>query len=217
MKLVPGRPRCVLVVAPHPDDETIGAHALMGRLRRQGVAIRVLVVTDGGASHPGSRRWPHQRLTRERQRETRRAMRPIGVAAGAIAFLGLPDGALPAHGEAAARRIGRAIRRAPRPLLVVAPASTDDHPDHRVVSAAVSAARQAGVRRLSYPVWPAGAALPGARPMPLTVAERLAKLRAIRNYRTQTGRITDDPNGFALTGRQIAAFSGPAEHFVEER
>ncbi len=47
--------------------------------------------------------------------------------------------------------------------------------------------------------------------VPLTAQERLAKRHAIRRYRTQTGRITDDPHGFALTTGQIAAFSRPAE------
>lgn len=53
--------------------------------------------------------------------------------------------------------------------------------------------------------------------MPLTAQERLAKRFAIRGYRTQAGRITDDPAGFAMTRAQIAAFSGPVETFAEYR
>ncbi len=215
--LRPGCPRCVLIVAPHADDETIGAYVLMARTRRRGVAVRVLVVTDGHASHPASRRWPRRRLVRERQRETRRAVRRIGVCAGSIRFLGLPDGGLATHGAEVRRRIARAMACAPKPLLAVAPAAGDHHADHRVVAAAVSAARVPGVRRLAYPVWPAGTALRGARSLYLTTQERLAKRHAIRSYATQAGRITDDPGGFAMTPRQIAAFSRPAETFVELR
>ena len=76
MKLGLGTPRCVLVIAPHPDDETIGAFALMARLRRRGVAVRILVVTDGGASHLASPTWPRRRLIRERQHENT-ARRPF--------------------------------------------------------------------------------------------------------------------------------------------
>lgn len=212
-----GRPRCVMVVAPHSDDETIGAHALMSRLVAGGVAVRVVVVSDGSASHPGSLRWPRARLVRERQRETRRAMRHLGVAAGSVAFLGLPDGRLDVAPAIAFGRIAAMLRRAPKPMLVVAPGPTDDHPDHRVVAAAVAAPRIAGVRRLTYPVWPAGNRLRGARLVRLTAQERLAKRRAIGGYRTQTGLITDDPRGFAMTRRQIALFGGPAETFVERR
>lgn len=215
MKLRAGAPRCLLVVAPHPDDETIGAHGLMARLGPRGTMLRVLVVTDGRASHPGSRAWPRARLVRERQRETRRAVRRLGVAAGGIRFLGLPDGSLAACADAARRLVAAAVRAAPKPLLVLSPSPTDDHPDHRAAAAAVAAARMAGVRRLAYPVWPAGRRLRSVRSLPLTAQERLAKRRAIRGYRTQTGRITDDPAGFAMTPAQIAAFSRPAETFVE--
>ena len=212
-----GTPRCLLVVAPHPDDETIGAHALIARLRRRGTQIRVVVVTDGAGSHRGSTAWPTARLVRERQRESRRAMRRIGVPAGKVCFLGLPDGALHTVALAARRRIVAAIRAAPKPLLVLAPAESDHHADHRVCAASVAAASRAGTRHLAYPVWPAGIPLRGQRALPLTAQERLAKRHAIRGYRTQAGRISDDPAGFAMTRHQIAAFSRPSETFVEHR
>ena len=217
MKLRIGTPRCLLVVAPHPDDETIGAHGLMTWLRRRGVAVRVLVVTDGHASHPASRAWPRKRLVVEREKETRMAVRQIGVTTPHVTFLRLPDGSLEAASAVARRCIARALRRAPKPLLVVAPAASDDHPDHRVVAAAVAAVRLPGIRRLAYPVWPAGMRLRGARHLPLSAQQRLAKRRAIRSYRTQAGRITDDPTGFAMTPAQVAAFSRSVETFVEDR
>lgn len=215
MRLRVGTPRSLLVIAPHPDDETIGAWGLMVRLRRRGVTVRVLVVTDGGASHPGSAAWPRRRLVRERRQETRRAMRAIGIGAGAVTFLGLPDGALAA--TEARRGIALALGRAPKPVLVAAPAPGDDHADHRAVAAAMTRAHRPGLRRLSYPVWPAGARLPGARALPLTAQQRLAKRRAVQSYRTQAGRIGDDPAGFAMTRAQVAAFSRPCEIFLEHR
>ena len=215
MSLRTGKPRCLLVIAPHADDETIGAFGLMTRLRRRGVGVRVLVVTDGHASHPSSRTWPRARLVRERRMETRRAVGRIGIPAGSIAFMGLPDGRLSEVEQAVRHGIARAIRRMPKPVLVVAPATSDDHADHRATAAAVAAARVAGVRYLAYPVWPAGAKLCGVRGLALSAQERLAKRHAIRSYRTQAGRITDDPQGFAMTRAQIAAFSRPVEPFSE--
>ncbi len=213
MRLRIGTPRSLLVIAPHPDDETIGAYGLMTRLRRRGVTVWVMVVTDGGASHPSSPAWPRARLVRERQRETRRAVRRIGIAAAAVTFLGLPDGALLA--ASARRGIARAMRLAPKPALVIGPAASDDHRDHRITAAAI--ARLPGIRHLTYPVWPAGARLRGARTLALTAQQRLAKRHAIRGYRTQAGRITDDPAGFAMTRAQIAAFSRPCETFGRGR
>ncbi|GGB40127.1 hypothetical protein GCM10011380_31980 [Sphingomonas metalli] len=206
----------LLVVAPHPDDEAIGAYGLISRARRRGVPVRVVVVTDGAASHPSSPRWPRARLVAERQRESRRVLRRVGVAAGAVTFLGLPDGGLHLHSGAARRSLARVLGHNGA-MLVVAPFDRDDHRDHRTVAACIVALRRPGLRRLAYPVWPAGRPLAGARALCLTAQERLAKRFAVRSYRTQSGRITDDPRGFAMTRAQIAAFTRPRELFLEVR
>ncbi|WP_312491242.1 PIG-L family deacetylase [Sphingomonas sp.] len=212
MTLPIGRPAALLVVAPHPDDEAIGAYTLMTRLRRRGVRVAVLIVSDGAASHPNSKRWPPTRLIRERQREARCVLRPIGVTRDSIRFLALPDGGLAGHDRAIRHAIARSLAALPHPVVALSPAMTDDHPDHRAVARAVR--RQAGVRWRHYPVWPAGQRLRGGRPLHLSAQERLAKRHAIRRYRTQAGRITDDPTGFAMTRQQIAAFSRPQEWFA---
>jgi len=206
------RPRALLVVAPHPDDEAIAAHGLITRLARRGVRVAILVVSDGAASHPDSAAWPRPRLVRERQRETRRVMQRIGVRAGAVSFLGLPDGRLAEYSAEVRRAMMRMVRALPTPLLALAPLPSDAHPDHRIVAAGVG--HRPGVRWWRYPVWPAGKRWRGARTQPLTAQERLAKRHAIRSYRTQAGRITDDPNGFTMSRQQIAAFSRPQEVFV---
>lgn len=45
----------VVVVAPHPDDETLAAGGTISMLVRRGFTVDVVAVTDGEASHPGSR------------------------------------------------------------------------------------------------------------------------------------------------------------------
>ncbi|WP_236552853.1 PIG-L deacetylase family protein [Sphingomonas sp. 8AM] len=204
------------MIAPHPDDETIGAHTLITRMRRRGVAVHVVVVTDGAASHPCSARWPRRRLVAERRRESRRVLRQIGVTADAVTFLALPDGRLHTQAGAARRGLARQIVRRGA-TLVVAPSRRDDHPDHRTVAACVAALTRPGPRTLAYPVWPAGQTVTGGVALFLTTQERLAKRRAVRSYRTQTGRIADDPHGFTMTRRQIASFTGAQEVFVERR
>jgi len=131
--------------------------------------------------------------------------------------LNLPDGSLATEMVAARRGIATALRRAPKPLLVVAPSLDDSHPDHRVVAACASASRQPGISWLTYPVWPAGIRLRGRKALLLSTQERLVKRHAIRSYRTQVGCIADDPGGFALTRDQVAAFSRPQETFVALR
>ena len=43
----------IVVVAAHPDDETLGFGAIGATLAGRGVRVQVVAVTDGGASHPG--------------------------------------------------------------------------------------------------------------------------------------------------------------------
>ncbi len=42
----------ILLLAPHPDDETLGAGVLVASLRRGGVEVKVVAVTDGENAYP---------------------------------------------------------------------------------------------------------------------------------------------------------------------
>jgi LmbE family N-acetylglucosaminyl deacetylase len=214
VRIPPLSARRVLVVAPHPDDEVIAAWGLMRRLLRAGARVEVLVATDGGASHPESRAWPRPRLVAERRRETRRALRALGIAPDRIGFLDLPDGGLLDSPDRVRATLSRAMRRRRAPQLIVGPMPDDAHGDHRAVALALAALPRRGERRLGYRVWPEGAArsLGGlVVPLGLRVA---AKRRAVRSYRTQAGRITDAVAGFAMTHHHLRAFAAPAERFA---
>jgi LmbE family N-acetylglucosaminyl deacetylase len=211
-----GHPRNALVIAPHADDEAIGAFGLIRALRRRGARVDVLVVTDGAASHPNSPSWPRARLVAERRRETRRAMRRLGLNAARVHVLALPDGGVPACPRACRSGIARAIARRPRLDCLIGPVGDDAHPDHRAVAEAIASARFAG-RRLAYRVWPrTRTGAPGDRLWPHPQA-RLERASIIRGYRTQVGAIRDDPAGFAMSPREFAAFARPIERFVEIR
>lgn len=203
--------RNALIVAPHPDDETIGAYGLIRALKSRSARVRIVVVTDGAGSHPNSIRWPRPRLVAERRRETLAAMRRIGVGAGEVTFLGLPDGGL-----AATSGVDTVLRRAASrcaPDLLVVPAADDDHPDHRRVAAALT---RSPARRLQYLVWPnRNTASRRASHMLRLGLLAVAKRGAIRRYRSQMGAITDDSQGFAISRAELAAFSAPVERFRE--
>ena len=44
----------LVVVAPHPDDETLGLGATAAQLAASGVDVQVVSVSDGGAAEPGA-------------------------------------------------------------------------------------------------------------------------------------------------------------------
>lgn len=93
----------VLVIAPHPDDETLGPGILLSRLTKKGAAVRVVVMTNGDGFTDALAISYHELKPRRedylsfgymRQKETLAAMALLGVPESAITFLGYPDGGL---------------------------------------------------------------------------------------------------------------------------
>lgn len=135
----------VVVVAPHPDDEVLGAGGISAALAANGVRITLVSVTDGEASHVG-------------RAEELRALRPC-ESASAAAVLGtrprqhlslhLPDGAVDVVA------VENALAAVIDPDdLVLAPWEHDGHPDHDHVGvAARRVCQRTGASLLGYLVW----------------------------------------------------------------
>lgn len=231
---LPAASGAVLVLAPHPDDESLGCGGLLAALAEAGRPARVVVVSDGAASHPNSRTHPPDRLRALRRQETSAALAELGFGAECLAFLGLPDGGVPNAGpgfDAAVTAIGNLARRDPVPPgAVLATWEHDTHPDH-VATAAMgrAVAAELGCRALFYPVWglrflhtamgPALAStvrgpVRGAR---LDIAATLdRKRRAVAAHRSQTTQlIVDDPEGFTLRPAVLDVLLRPFELFLE--
>ncbi|MBL8726862.1 MAG: PIG-L family deacetylase [Planctomycetes bacterium] len=85
-------PGPVLVLAAHPDDEVIGAGAMLAWHARRGHDVTVVHVTDGARGDPAA----HENdICAVRRREGKEALRRLGV--GEPRHWGLPDGELPEH------------------------------------------------------------------------------------------------------------------------
>ncbi|WP_182482276.1 PIG-L deacetylase family protein [Henriciella barbarensis] len=205
----------VLVVSPHPDDETIAAFGVIHRAAREAADVHVIVVTDGAASHD-SARWPPQRLAAQRECETLAAMRRAGLGRNDVTFLRHADSGLARLNETGKRQLLKGLRRQPMPDYVFRPSHHDYHADHKVVARACETAWPAGVRQFAYLVWPEKGG--DFRPRhALTLGPvKTMKLAAIRDYRSQTGMIEDDPDGFSMDRRMISSFCPPTEVFAEQ-
>jgi LmbE family N-acetylglucosaminyl deacetylase len=178
-----GRARLV-IVAPHPDDETLACGGLIADASATGRLIEIVAVTDGEQSHPGT-----PGLAQHRRAEQDRALDHLG-ARGSVHRLEFPDSGV-------ARRLDELVDRLHRVVghdaVLVAPWSHDGHSDHDACGgAARRVANATGCRLLAYPVWawqwatPAEFAGDDWRTLAMTSGAHRAKLAAIAEYLSQT-------------------------------
>jgi LmbE family N-acetylglucosaminyl deacetylase len=209
----------ILVLAPHPDDESLGCGGLIAQACAGGRDIDIAVLTDGAGSHPGA---PPARVAALRAAEVRAAVAALGLAADRLHMLGLPDTAAPHDGPGLLQAAWRVADLA-RGRTILATWRHDPHCDHEAAHLiAAEAARLTGTRLVSYPIW--GWTLPPEKSLParpiigarLDVSGQLpAKRAAIAAHRSQlTGTVDGDPDGFSLPTAFLALFDRPFETFL---
>ena len=211
-----------LIVAPHPDDETLGCGGAIALLRSIGCDVRVLVISDGTLSHPNSRKYPRLALQELRESETISALAILGVEATAIKFLRLPDGSVSKQNADISSYLAQIV-----PEIVFLPLRYDPHPDHRASFQLVSKALTSlnmNPRLVEYPIWDWDKSqstnwdnhkLTSWQLDISSVVE--LKQRAIASYHSQiTNLIDDDPQGFRLTPEMLANFTRSVEVYLEE-
>jgi LmbE family N-acetylglucosaminyl deacetylase len=101
----PGAGDRVLVVAPHPDDETLGCAGVIQQALARGAEVHVVTMTNGDASELslifGERELPWNAkafiaLGRKRQAESMRVLSSLGLPERCASFLGFPNNGLTA-------------------------------------------------------------------------------------------------------------------------
>lgn len=219
-------PGASLILAPHPDDESLGCGGFIAKAVMQGRPPVVVFVSDGAASHPGSRLWPPERLALRRQEESRNAANALGLSSDRLFFLGLQDSAVPQAGvifeEAIEHLLDLAERHHCQNILV--PWLHDPHCDHEAVWIMGQRLRalRPDIKLLVYPVW--GLTLPPEKELNeepptgwrLNVEAFLHTKRcAIEAHRSQMGLVVeDDPTGFVLPKHLLEKMLQPYEIFV---
>lgn len=95
--------RRILIISPHPDDESLAVGGLIAGAVRNGCSVHVVFLTSGDGFRRGLEIYrrelnprPSEFLDYGRQRmaEAENAMRALGVGPEEITFLGYPDGGL---------------------------------------------------------------------------------------------------------------------------
>ncbi|WP_432219533.1 PIG-L deacetylase family protein [Pseudomonas kribbensis] len=192
LDLVPPGSRAV-VIAPHPDDEVLGCGGLLQLLAAAGRTLQLISVTDGSASHPGSYRWPVERLSVVRPQESAEALRRLGLPMHQLQWLrgGFPDTQVAARESVLCEYLTHYLQ--PEDVIFTT-WREDGHSDHEAVGrASIEAARRVGAICHELPVWtwhwatPEDAIVPWerARKILLSPAQVARKRHAVHAFASQ--------------------------------
>jgi LmbE family N-acetylglucosaminyl deacetylase len=199
----------VLVISPHPDDESIGCGGTIRRHVVNGDQVHVVFLTSG-------EKGGHGRIESEtiklRERESAAAQRILGVQQ--IEFYREPDGALRSR-PALIKRLVDTLRTW-RPNIIYVPHQDEAHSDHRAAARLVLAAIKKVPRPrpavLMYEVW-----------TPLRRMDEIVditpyvqvKRRAIRAYRSQCAVMDFDAAILGLNRYRGEMFCWPEGEYAE--
>ncbi len=192
-------PEQVIVVAPHPDDEVLGAGGTLARWARAASEITLVAVTDGERSHPDSPTWSTAAMARQRRTESEAAWARLGLDFHRVVRLVVGDGEV----TGSESELTSALTRLSTPdTLLLATWPGDGHPDHEAVGRATRrAADIAGCGYAFYPVWmwhwasPADPRVPWhrARSVALETEFAAAKRSAAGEFVSQTQPLSACP------------------------
>ncbi len=216
--------RRTLVLAPHPDDDTLAAGGLLRWAAAAGASVRVLYLTDG-ENNPWAQRAVERRIRlgaadrvrwgARRRLEAIESLGRLGVPPASATFLGLPDqhltDVLVASPEELVAPLADAIADW-KPTLLLAPSLRDRHPDHGAAAIATRAALARIPEReqplaLAYGIHgPAADVCPDAGwTLALDVRQRDAKRAALLAHGSQ----------LVWHRRTFLAAAGPGERFAD--
>lgn len=234
--------RSCLVIAPHPDDETLGCGATIARKRAAGTAVKVVIAADGRHSHGASKLISSAELRAIRSAEAYEACRILGVDAADVTQLGHEDKHLEAALPALTSQLTELIEEL-TPEEILFPSGLDYHQDHRTLNRAVrtvlaTATLRPGCHLAEYPVWHWAQGpwvdLSGrpraSRAVHLVVAPFTGMLgpapevvssdgylerkrEALGAYRSQTTNLTGEPDWAVMEPELLAQFLLPYEVF----
>ena len=136
----------LVVLAPHPDDETLGAGGFITAQCLHGRDVLVVAATDGESAYGYD-----PNLGTVRESEQRDALARLGVPAENIVRLRLPDTDIASHET---RLVDHLLTYVTKDTHLVAPWRGDFHPDHEACGRAAEwVANRTGARLTSYFFW----------------------------------------------------------------
>ncbi len=211
----------LLLIAPHPDDESLAMGGFIQRALKAGAAVRVIFVTNGG-SNPWPQRWVEKRwkIGHDESRrwgamrchEARSALKKLGFQKEAR-FLDLPD-----------QGITRLLLRADlgilerlcrelddwKPTLLVLPSAYDLHADHNALFVLL----QIALDRIGRRDLPQLHYLVHSR-QPDLVPRRIGLQLADHEVHTKRQAILCHGTQMVLSRKRFVAYARPVENYFK--
>lgn len=145
----------ILVVTPHPDDETFSAGGTLAMLARGGNTIQIVIYTtdNAGSNDPNMTK---ERLAAIRKQEEEDSCEALGIAKENITWLGYDDGMLEyVDRRELTKQVAREIRRhRPDAVFSIDPGAPYEQwhkSDHRTAAFITVDAMRAAAWRLYFP------------------------------------------------------------------
>jgi LmbE family N-acetylglucosaminyl deacetylase len=219
---------CVVVLAPHVDDEVLACGGTVARLRCKD-RVYFVYATDGSRSPAPDLPWVTSvpaDLATVREAEAKEAACVLGVPSQNLHFLRFPDGQLQRY-QAPLRAELLAFLRDLRPDCILAPFRYDRHPDHLALNRAattVAASLLPHTALLEYFIYYRSRLLPGGDVRRFVHPDRLVtvdittegmkKRQALECFKSQTTRYFPWQDRPILTGRSLDEACANPEMYV---
>jgi LmbE family N-acetylglucosaminyl deacetylase len=213
----------VLVLTPHPDDESLGCGGAIAAACAAGTAVTVVSITDGRKSHPNSKVFPTPLLIEVRQRELQHAVAHLTQNRGSVMCLGKAD-----QGPLCAKQYQSFVRQLCDIVDEIDASALwttwegDPHPDHQIAAdLAHSVCRERPSLALwRFPIWGRFTENYKATEGQLlrfdTSRFRDVKAKAIACHLSQMTRLVpDDPEGFVMDPHMQQHFIETSELFLK--
>jgi LmbE family N-acetylglucosaminyl deacetylase len=210
----------LVVVAAHPDDETLAAGGYLRAAHAAGCVVEIVIATDGEAAFPDAAAADRAALGRARRRELYEALGSLGAADVPVHRLGLPDSGLEEAESTLAEELEPLLQHADAYL---APWSGDPHPDHAAAGRAAAVAAPVTAHGWAYPIWALARERPDQDRIPwsraylhvMSEADRAAKRAAIGRF---TSQLEPAPDGGPpiLPAEVLRLFDTERELFFRE-
>ncbi len=211
----------LVVVAAHPDDETLMAGGLIAMAHARGIPVTVVVATDGEGSHPHSPTHSRTDLVALRRPEVEDAVQALAPNA-TLHMPGYADGDLGASIDSLVELLVDVIALDGAETLLVSTWRGDGHPDHEAAArAAASAAWRTDAQLLEAPIWwwhwgSPDAAMPPGPNLALSSDAFRAKRTAMQKHRSQILPLSDQPGDDAVvTPAMLSHFERAFEVFFD--